>query len=178
MNVSLLEKLDWKKYIGKETGTYTGEPVLARDIRRYALAIDDPDPIYHDDNAAKKGKHGGLVAPLVYVTWAVGVPGSEKAVKDLGEDGLESFVGVPEIPKVWTLGWVRGGDEFEFFKPIYVNDKVTLKGKIVDMKEKNGKSGKLIFVTSDFIYTNQNGEFLAKHRVTMIGTPRKEAMNE
>lgn len=178
MNVSLLEKLDWKKYIGKETGTYTGEPVLARDIRRYALAIDDPDPIYHDDNAAKKGKHGGLVAPLVYVTWAVGVPGSEKAVKDLGEDGLESFVGVPEIPNVWTLGWVRGGDEFEFFKPIYVNDKVTVKGKIVDMKEKNGKSGKLIFVTSDFIYTNQNGEFLAKHRVTMIGTPRKEAMNE
>jgi hypothetical protein len=25
---SLLEKLGWRKYVGKETGTYTGEPVL------------------------------------------------------------------------------------------------------------------------------------------------------
>jgi len=177
MKETLLEKLDWKKYIGKETGSYTGEPVLARDIRRYALSIDDPNPIYFDENASKRGKYRGLAAPLVYVTWAVGVPGSEKGVKDLGEDGLSSFVGVPEIPNVWDLGWVRGGDEFEFFKPVYVNDRVTVKGRIVDMKEKDGKSGKLIFVTSEFVYTNQNGGLLAKHLVTMIGTPRKESTN-
>ena len=177
MNESLLEKLDWKKHIGKETGTYTGEPVLARDIRRYALAIDDPNPIYYDEEASKKGKFGGLAAPLFYVTWAVGVPGSEKGIKDLGEDGLASFVGVPEIPNVWDLGWVRGGEEVEFFKPVYVNDRVTVKGRIVDMKEKDGKSGKLIFVTSEFTYTNQDGETLAKHRLTMIGTPRKESTN-
>ena len=42
------------------------------------------------------------------------------------------------------------------------------------MKEKDGKSGKLLFVTSEFTYTNQDGELLAKHRVTMIATPRKE----
>jgi hydroxyacyl-ACP dehydratase HTD2-like protein with hotdog domain len=52
---------------------------------------------------------------------------------------------------------------------------VTVKGKIVDMKEKDGKSGKLIFVTSEFVYTNQEGEVLAKHRITMIATPRKES---
>jgi len=178
MQESLLGKLDWKKYIGKETGSYTGEPVLARDIRRYALAIDDSNPIYFDENASKRGKYGGLTAPPVYVTWAVGVPGAEKGVKDLGEDGLASFIGVPEIPDVWSLGWVRGGDEFEFFKPVYVNDRVTVKGRIVEMKEKDGKSGKLVFVTSEFLYTNQKGELLTKHRVTMIGTPRKESANE
>ena len=178
MKESLLEKLGWKEFMGKETGTHTGEPVLARDIRRYALALDDFNPIYFDEEAAKKGKHGGLAAPLVYVTWAVGVPGAEKAVKDLGEDGLATFVGVPEIPNAWALGWVRGGDEFEFSKPVYVNDRVTVKGKIVDMSEKVGKSGTLIFVASEFLYTNQNGELLAKHRVTMIATPRKESANE
>jgi acyl dehydratase len=142
------------------------------------LAIDDLNPIYFDEEAAKKGKHGGLTAPPGYVSWAVGVPGSEKAAGDLGEDGLASFVGVPEIPDAWTLGWVRGGEELEFFKPVYVNDVVTVKGKIVDMSEKDGKSGVLIFVTSEFVYTNQNDEVLAKHKVTMIATPRKETTNE
>jgi len=76
------------------------------------------------------------------------------------------------------LGWVRGGEEIEFFKPVYVNDRVTVKGKIINMNEKDGKSGKLILVTSEFTYTNQNGDLLAKHRVTMIATPRKESKNE
>ncbi len=174
MKESLLEKLDWKKFVGSETGRHTGEPVLARDIRRYALAVDDLNPIYFDESAAKRGKYRGLAAPLGYVSWAVGVPGSEKSVKELGEDGLATFVGVPEFPDAWALGWVRGSEELEFFKPVYVNDVVTVTGKIVGMDEKEGKSGTLIFVTSEFAYTNQDGELLAKHRVTMIATPRKE----
>ena len=174
MKGSLLEELGWTKYIGQETATYTGEPVLARDIRRYALAIDDPNPVYRDPELARRGKHGGIIAPLFYVTWAVGVPGSEKSTKELGEDGLATFVGVPEIPNVWDLGWVRGGEELEFFEPVHEGDRVTVKGKILDMKEKVGKSGTLILVTSEFVYTNQKGEQLATHRLTMIGTPRKE----
>lgn len=172
---SLLEQLGWTRYIGKETGTYTGEPVLARDIRRYALAIDDPDPIYRDPEAAGASRHGRIVAPLFYVTWAVGVPGAEKSTKELGEDGLATFVGVPEVPHVWDLGWVRGGEELELFGRVREGDRVTVRGRIADMKEKDGKSGKLVFVTSEFVYTNQDGERLATHRLTMIGTPRPEA---
>jgi acyl dehydratase len=175
MKESLLEDLGWKKYIGQETGTHTGEPILARDIRRYALAIDDLNPIYFDEKAAKNGKYGGLAAPLSYVSWAVGVPGAEKSVRELGEDGLASFVGVPEIPGAWELGWVRGGEDLEFFKPVYAGDRVTVKGKLVDMNEKEGKSGKMILVVSEFTYSNQKGEVLAKHRITMIATPRKES---
>ncbi|MDQ7783921.1 MAG: MaoC family dehydratase N-terminal domain-containing protein [Desulfomonilaceae bacterium] len=175
MKESLLDSLGWRKYIGQETSTHTGEPVLARDIRRYALAVDDHNPIFFDENAAKEGKYRGLTAPMGYISWAVGVPGSEKAAKDLGEDGLATFVGVPEIPDAWTLGWVRGGEEIEFIRPVYVNDRVTVRGKIVDMSEKAGKSGSLIFVTSEFVYTNQDGQELARHRVTMIATPRKES---
>ena len=123
MKESLLESLGWTKYIGSETEMHTGEPVLARDIRRYALAIDDLNPIYFDENAARKGKYGGLTAPLNYITWAVGVPGSEKPAGEWGKTVWRTFVGVPDIPNVWNLGWVRGGDELEFFKPVYVNDR-------------------------------------------------------
>ncbi|MCZ7643333.1 MAG: MaoC family dehydratase N-terminal domain-containing protein [Pseudorhodoplanes sp.] len=57
---------------------------------------------------------------------------------------------------------------------MYVNDRVTVRGHVTGMSEKVGKSGTLIFVTSEFTYTNQNDELLAKHIVTMIASPRKE----
>jgi acyl dehydratase len=171
---SLLDELGWKTFIGHKYPAHTGEPVLARDIRRYALAIDDDNPIFFDEAAAKAGRYGGLTAPLNYISWSVGVPGAEKATKDLGEDGLSSFVGIPDIPNAFSLGWVRGGEELEFFKPIHVDDRVTVRGVVKDMAEKAGKSGTLIFVTSEFTYTNQKDELLAKHVVTMIASPRKE----
>ncbi len=171
---SLLEELGWKNFIGHEYPAHTGEPVLARDIRRYALAIDDDNPIFFDEAAAKAGRHKGLTAPLNYISWSVGVPGAEKATKDLGEDGLSSFVGIPTSPHACSLGWVRGGEELEFFKPIYANDRVTVRGRVTNMAEKVGKSGTLVFVTSEFTYTNQNDEKLATHVVTMIASPRKE----
>lgn len=171
---SLLEELGWPKYIGMEYTPHTGEPVTSRDIRRYALAIDDLNPIYRDEEAAKKGKYGKITAPLNYFSWSVGVPGAEKPVGELGEDGLSSFVGIPEIPNAFELGWVRGGEEMEFINPVCVGDQVTTTGKVVDMKEKDGRSGKLIFVTSEFEYKNQDGQLLVKHSVTMISTPRKD----
>lgn len=174
----MLEKLGWKGYIGKEMGSRTGEPVLARDIRRYALAIDDPNPIYYDEDTAKKGKYGGLIAPPGYVCWATQNASIEKRVNDFIDDGFggRGFLAVPEIPNVWTLGWIRGGEEYEFYKPVRVGDWVSVKYKITDISEKLGKSGKLIFITTEHTYTNQNGDLLATHRVTMIGIPREKGM--
>lgn len=171
---SLLEKLGWRKYIGTTYGPYTGEPVTARDIRRYALAIDDRNPIYHSRQQAEKGRYGALTAPPNYFSWSVGVPGSEKFSSELGEDGLSSFVGVPDIPGVWDLGWMRGGEEIEFFRPIYEGDRVTVRGEVVDMSEKQGRLGPMIFVTSQFTYTTQREELLVRHKLTMIATPRKD----
>lgn len=174
MKESLLEELGWKKYIGMETEAKTGARILGRDIRRYALAIDDPNPEYYDEEAAKKGKYGGLTAPSGYICWAIQDPALEKRVEDLGEDGLSNFLGVPEFPDAFSLGWVRAGEEYEFFKPVYEGDQVSVKLRLLDIYEKEGRSGHLIFTISEATYTNQNGDVLAKQRITMIATPRKE----
>ena len=171
---SAIESFGWKQYIGKEMGSRTGDPVLAKDIRRYALAIDDPNPIYYDEDTAKKGKYGGLVAPPGYICWATQNISNEKRVSELTEDGFtpRGFLAIPEIPGVWTFGWVRGSEEYEFHRPLRVGDQVTVKYKITDISEKVGKSGQLIFITTEHTYTNQSGNLLATHRITMIGMPR------
>lgn len=175
MKESLLEKIGWKKYIGMEWETRTGEPILARDIRRYALAIDDLRLEYLDEEAAKKGKYGGLAAPHGFVCWAVQEPKLEKPYSELGEDGLANFVGVPEFPDAWALGWVRGGEEYEFFKPVFAGDRISVKVKLLDVYEKEGRSGQLIFTVSLATYTNQGGEVVATQKITMIASPRKDS---
>ena len=169
-----IESLGWTQYIGKEMGSRTGDAVSAKDIRHFAMAIDNPDPIYYDEDAAKKGKYGGLVAPQGYICWATQNSSTEKRVCELTEDGFVrgAFLAIPEIPGVWNFGWVRGGEEYEFFEPVRVGDQVTVKHKITDITEKVGKSGRLIFTTTEHRYTNQKGDLLATHRITMIGMPR------
>jgi acyl dehydratase len=177
MSESIVDKMGWREYIGRETGSGTGDPVLFRDIRRYALAIDDPNPIYHDEGAAEKSRYRGMVAPLGFFWFAsTGSTKRKKRAKDLGEDGLSinEFLGIPDIPNIWTLGWTRGGEEIEFYKPIRVGDQITVRCRLVDMYEKGGKSGKLLFVVSEHSYTNQKGELLAKQRLTFIGMPRRD----
>jgi acyl dehydratase len=71
-----------EKYLGQETASYTGETVLPRDIRRYALAIDDLNPIYFDEKAAKKGKYGGLTAPLAMFPGPLVSPVGRKALRN------------------------------------------------------------------------------------------------
>jgi acyl dehydratase len=150
--------------------------VTARDIRRYALAIDDPNPIYYDENAAKKGKYGGFVAPPGFVYWATHGENLDMRAKDLEVDGLTpgAFLGIPEIPNIWSLGWVRGGEELEFVEPLRVGDRVSVTCKLLNVYEKEGKSGKLVFLNSEHVYRNQKGELLAKQQLTFIGMPRKE----
>jgi len=178
MEKSLLDELGWKKYIGMETETQTGEVVLERDIRRYAMAIDDPNPVYYEEEAAKRGKYGKLASPPGFICWAVHDPKLERRAEDLGEDGLSNFVGVPEFPDAWSLGWVRAGEEYEFFKPVFKGDRISVKLKLLDVYEKEGKSGHLIFTISMATYTNQQGELLAKQKITMIATPRKEEKDD
>ena len=49
-----------------------------------------------------------------------------------------------------------GGIEIEFFVPIRVGDTLTARSKIVDIYQKEGRSGPLIFVVRETRYTNQH----------------------
>ena len=65
-------------------------------------------------------------------------------------------------------GWLNGGNRFEHFAPVMIGDQVTSKGRVVDVYDKAGSSGNMLFIIFETDYTNQRGELVARVRGTAI----------
>ena len=65
-------------------------------------------------------------------------------------------------------GWLNGGNRFEYFAPVLIGDQITAKGSVVDVYDKAGSTGNMLFILFETDYTNQHGELVARLRGTMI----------
>jgi 3-methylfumaryl-CoA hydratase len=161
MTNDLLITEEARAMIGKEWDPITKE-VYEKEIRRFCYAVGDLNPIYLDEEEAKKSNYGDIVAPPMFYD----IP----TVQEFPLDGLKED-GMPKtlfnLPLKATRN-MAGGKEVEFFKPMRPGDKITQVGKIVDMYEKRGASGPLVFTIYEFRYTNQDGELVAIERLTGI----------
>ena len=147
--------------IGKEGEPVTRE-VYEKEIRRYCYAVGDINPVYLDEEVAKKSRYGGIVAPPMFYD----IPNMQEfSLDELKEDGLAKAEFNVPIKAARTMA---GGKEVEFFKPMRPGDKITRVGKIVDIYEKEGRSGPLAFTIFENRYTNQDGELVAVERMTGI----------
>lgn len=141
-----------KAAIGLE---FAGPPELIemKAIRDYATAInwpDPPDPLHIDENYAGKTGYGGIVAPWSFFT-------------SLSKEDVRARLPLPR-PRVG----MNGGVEFEYFKPIRPGDVITTRHKVVDIVEREGKAGKLVFITVQRTFTDKAGEVMGIARHTTI----------
>ena len=123
-----------------------GEPVTTDvekgAIIKFAQAIGDDNPVFNDEEAARKSKFGGLVAPPTFLR-SVGA-------------------GRPELP--FELPFTRvldGGSDWEYFHPVRVGDRISATVRIADMVERTGRLGLMVIVTTVTTYTNQFGQVVA-----------------
>ena len=135
--------------------------VTKKDIKRFAQAIDDPNPLYYDEDYAKMTKYKSIVAPLLFSqVFAF----EDVHIEELQKDGSPIEMNVP-LPAKRTVG---GGSIYEFFDRIRPGDRVTVNSKVKDIYTKQGKSGVLYFVVVETIYSNQYGKKIAKETATFI----------
>jgi acyl dehydratase len=77
-----------------------------------------------------------------------------------------------ELPdlKIVFGGRVRlnGGNAYEYQKPVYAGDTITVTAKYADVTERTGRTGSMVFVFTDLTFTNQHGEVVATGRNTGI----------
>jgi acyl dehydratase len=138
--------------------------VSRTDIARYARAIGESDPIHFDAAAATAAGHADVVAPP-YFPYTIRMQAANLLPKDdLAPDG-SATADVPPLP---TTRAMAGETEIEFGAPVAAGDTITLRKRIIDLYEKEGRSGALVFVVTEFTFTNQAGDLVMREAFTRI----------
>jgi acyl dehydratase len=117
-------------------------------IGKFAQAIEDPNPLFNDETAARGTRFGGMIAPPTFGRMLGGI-----------------FLKLPfQLPK----RGLDGGSEWEFLHPIRPGDRITVQTKLADLRESEGRMGTMIFHTYEVSYSNQFGEVCVLQRYTLI----------
>ncbi len=147
--------------IGMESEPITGE-VYAKDIRRFCYAVGDLNAAYLGEDEAEGSAPGDMVGPPMFYD----IPTVKEFPLDMLKEDGRAKAG-RSIPLKATRA-MAGGKEVEFFKPMRPGDTITRVGKLVDIYQKKGRSGSLVFTVYENRYTNQNGELVAIEKITGI----------
>ena len=117
-----------------------------------ADAIEDGNPLYRDLEYASRSRFAGVLCPPL-ATW-----------KDIGPPigyfgaGQESHF---QVPLPFNSYGLNGGSDWQFLRPAYVGTWVTRQFKVLDIFEKQGRSGMLVFVVRQETQTNQLGQVIS-----------------
>lgn len=150
--------------VGQETETYLGEVTL-RDCQRYAIAVGDLNPLYFDEEYARASAYGGLIAPPNMLT-AVRGWGAGAREGELASDGV---VDLPEEKLPIALERrMAGGQALEYHAPVRPGDRITRRGGIVSLEEREGRSGAFVVMVREDRYYNGRGELLVTCRETVL----------
>jgi acyl dehydratase len=144
---------EMKKAIGVESDS-TIVLIEKEPIRRFAEAIGDPNPIYHDEEYAKKLGYRSVIAPPGFH------PEYSFPIK-------KARVSSPLIKSPFTRE-LNGGNEYEFFQPIQAGDVLNITNRLGDIFERDGRMGKMLFAINEVVIRNQKGEMVLIMRYTDI----------
>ncbi len=136
----------------------TGQPVTMvvelGKVREFARAVKDPNPVYFDEDLARR-EAGGIMAPPTFLM-TIG----------FWDDGR----GRPKLD-MDLRRLLHGEQEFEYLKPIYVGDVLTAVSRVEKVFEKQGaRGGTMTFAVTATEFRNQKDELVAVSRSTAIET--------
>ena len=121
-------------------------------VQEYVHALQDDNPIFQDERAARAEGHDGILVPLGFI----------QTITAYDTAGLFAQLNI-------AFEQVLAGDlEWEFFRPIKAEEPITGQTRVLDVYEKQGKQGKMTFFVMETLYTDHQGEKVMKDKVTLI----------
>ena len=138
-----------RAHLGREVTYIAPEPLSGAAFRYFALAIGDDNPRWRQG-----------VAPPTFICESVQYLDSRV---DLRRGGHQWDLPVSDCREL------RGGHEYEFFRPVREGDHVSVTWRLTDLAERRSAGGKaMLIVTSEATYRTIAGEPLAVNRETLI----------
>ncbi|MBL8643491.1 MAG: MaoC family dehydratase N-terminal domain-containing protein [Rhodospirillaceae bacterium] len=142
--------------ISKDHIGVTSEPrvidVEAGQLKFFAKATGQTDPIYSDEAAARAAGHPRLPAPPTFaVVLMAGAPPKAGTLESMGVD----------LRRI-----LHGEQAFTHHRMFYAGDRMTLVTKTTDIYAKKG--GALEFIVQDTSVTNAKGELCTEMRTVVV----------
>jgi acyl dehydratase len=156
---------EMRSLVGKWQGEpYVGGQVHLEDIRRFAKAVGDNNPLWSDVDYAANTRWGGVIAPPTFVDRFT-------PFYVLGDDNEQGYLGGPmPVPRIFRHGF-SAGDEYESFKAVRPGDVITATTTVAGIFEKQSRPGigRMLFTRYDKTYRNQRNEIATICRWTSVG---------
>ncbi len=140
-----------RSYIGHKFPAHS-VPVEAGQLKFFAKAVGEDNPIYSDEAAAKTAGFRALPAPPTFI-FSLSLSGT-----DLADKYVPMGVDLARL--------LHGEQQFDYFAPICAGDVITLESTVTDIYDKKG--GALEFAVEETTATNQDGELVAKSIQTLV----------
>lgn len=157
-----------KALIGRESAPlYAPDEVSKPAIRHFCEMVEDANPLFTDEDYARKTKYGGIIAPpQMLMAWCM--PRMWP---------FPEFPWIPmaelELPGVDT--WIAADTIHEFYKPVRPGDILSYTMKLEAVSEmKKTRVGMGHFIKTTQIYRNQRGEVVGKEIRTVLKYRPKE----
>jgi len=150
-----LDTTDVDRWVGKPLGGgILKDSIHPNDLRRWAQGMQNPNPLYFDEEYAAASPFGRMVAPQSFAVCTDTSHGAGPAIQGV-------------IP---GQHMIFGGDEWWFFGPcLEPGDEVTHDRMLFDYKVADTKfSGPTMFSRGDTTYIKQTGEVVCKQRSTSV----------
>ena len=142
-----------KALIGQETPPERNRfPISAEMAYDVADSVEDPNPLYVNESYSKGSRFAGLLCPPL-ATWKDIAP----PIGYFGA-GQESHF---QVPLPFNSYGLNGGSDWQFLRPAYVGTWVTRQFRVMDIFQKQGRSGPLVFVVRQETQTNQHGQAIS-----------------
>jgi hypothetical protein len=157
--------------VGRETGRSVSYPVSVSDIRRWAIAVyypEEPPRLFWDEEYAAKTVHAGIVAPEDFnpFAWMAAEPrGLPDSIGGYDPDRTEKLLGVRPTG---LQNLLNGGMEVEYGARMRPGDIITSVTRLAGYKEREGRLGRMLFTSSESVWTNQSGEMVKRNVGTVI----------
>jgi hydroxyacyl-ACP dehydratase HTD2-like protein with hotdog domain len=155
-----------RAYVGHQSAPVTNRfPISEEMIFELADTIEELNPLYLDAGYANNSRFVGLLCPQVaaWKDWAPRI--------DYFGAGQDTHF---EVPLPFKSYGFNGGSEWTFHRPVRLGDQITKQEKIVDMYERTGRSGQLVFIVREMTQSNQRSELLLTIRHISIFRKRAE----
>jgi acyl dehydratase len=139
--------------------------VWSRDFRRFAIAVDDPNPIYFDDDAARSAGYPASVAPPVFLSATMDF-GHGPALGTLRPDGT----GADRTSWLPLEGFrlMGGGQDLAFHRPVLDGTEVRVRSTLESVTQKEGRSGPFILLGLKTTYRDDDDQLLVECEDTII----------